>query len=445
MEDKLKKCFAFARLKDNMIVHKEKVSMEVQLKKDMVEFCLWLAHADKKIDRQELVTIGRTLDIRLDDEFKALMEEVKEKGDKYLDNVPLSVEYFAQVDKIENPNSEWLTSARFLYKTFKQMGCILIACNGCQLSVEVDALNRFCDRIIRYIVDIEQKDTCMDFVKQKAIQKQKSEEVEDLMEKTNTILEDVNTLIGLNNVKQEISNLVNLLLVYRYRADRGLKNPPLAMHFVFTGNPGTGKTTIARRIAEIYKELGLITTGQLVEVDRSALVAGYVGQTSEKVNEVVNRAMGGVLFIDEAYSLVSNSENDFGQEAIDILLKKIEDNREKFVTIVAGYPKEMEEFLNSNPGLRSRFNKSIHFEDYSIEELYMIFEKMCGEYDYNVKETAKPVLINKLEGMINKPNFANARDVRNYFEQVVNRQANRVMRMGISDGEQLQIIAEDDL
>lgn len=445
MEEALKKCFAFGKLKDSIIVHKDKNNMEEQLKRDMVEFSLWLANADKKIDRQELVTIGRTLGITLDDDFKILMEKVKENGDKYLDKIPLSIDYFAQVDKIENPNSEWLTSARFLYKTFKKMGCIIIACNGCHLSVEVDALNRFCDKIIQYIIEIEQKDTCMDFVKQKAIQKQKKEETEDLMEKTNTILEEVNSLIGLENVKHEISNLVNLLLVYRYRADRGLKNPPLAMHFVFTGNPGTGKTTIARKLADIYKELGLITTGQLVEVDRSALVAGYVGQTAEKVNEVVERAMGGVLFIDEAYSLVSNSENDFGQEAIDVLLKKIEDNRDKFVTIVAGYPKEMEEFLESNPGLRSRFNRSIRFDDYSVEELMSIFERMCGEYDYQIAENAKLTLISRLEQMVLKPNFANARDVRNYFEQVVNHHANRMMQIGLSDSAQLQTIDEQDL
>ena len=450
MEDLLKQCIGFAKAKNNILLQKniikeKDLSLEEQLKQDMLEFALSMGYADKELDVKELLTIGKILDEEVDDNFKVLMEKVKEDSDVFLKKIPKSIEYFIEIDRLENSATDWLNNTRFLYKTFKQIGCVIIACNGARLSIEVAKLNNFCEMILRHIMDIESSSGCMNFQKEKNEKKEKEEANQDFLDKINELLEDVNSLIGLKNVKKEINNLANLLLVYKFREEKGLKNPPLAMHFVFTGNPGTGKTTIARKIAEIYKELGLLSSGQLIEADRSRLVAGYVGQTAEKVHKVDKEAMGGVLFIDEAYTLVSHSENDYGQEAIDVLLKLIEDNRDKFVTIVAGYPNEMEEFLNSNPGLRSRFNKKIEFEDYTVEELMAIFEKMSLEYDYHLSIPAKAVLEDRFKGIINNKNFANAREVRNYFEKVVNSHANRVMQVGISDCNQLQLIDVADL
>lgn len=262
------------------------------------------------------------------------------------------------------------------------------------------------------------------------------------------LLEEIDGMIGLDGVKKEIHNLVNLLQVQRMREARGLKYPVMSNHLVFTGNPGTGKTTVARKIASIYKCLGILENGHLVETDRAGMVAGYMGQTAEKVNEVAEKAMGGVLFIDEAYTLSNyKMEGDFGQEAIDTLLKIMEDKRDNLVVIVAGYPTPMEEFLDSNPGLRSRFNKHIQFEDYSVSQLNEIFHLMCESQDYKVAPDAENELLLNIGQMVagSKDNFANAREIRNYFEQVVSRQANRIMTQSSDDMDYLITIEKEDL
>ena len=262
------------------------------------------------------------------------------------------------------------------------------------------------------------------------------------------ILSEIDGMIGLDGVKKEVHNLVNILQVQKLRMERGLKFPLMSNHLVFTGNPGTGKTTVARKIAEIYKCLGILETGQLVETDRSGMVAGYMGQTAEKVNELVEKAMGGILFIDEAYALTNNKQDgDFGQEAVDTLLKAMEDKRDNLVVIVAGYPEPMEEFLDSNPGLRSRFNKHIQFEDYTASQLNEIFESMCQSQDYVIAESAKNDLLMTIGQMVADAgeNFANAREVRNYFERVVTRQADRIIREQCSDVDALMTIEKEDL
>jgi len=221
---------------------------------------------------------------------------------------------------------------------------------------------------------------------------------------------------------------------------------------VFDGNPGTGKTTVARIIAEIYKNLGVVSKGHSVETDRSGLVAGYVGQTALKVQQVVETALGGVLFIDEAYALTGKSDSDFGQEAIDTLLKLMEDNRDDLVVIAAGYPKLMDEFLVSNPGLRSRFNKRFHFVDYTGEELQEIFVSMCGKNDYVLSPESEYVSAAHFESLVEKVKntsraayFGNAREVRNFFEKTVANQANRMAALSNPSKSTLQRIELVDL
>ena len=267
------------------------------------------------------------------------------------------------------------------------------------------------------------------------------------VEKETDPMEDLNALVGLDNIKKDVANLINLVKMQKMRRDRGLKSVPVSLHLVFSGNPGTGKTTVARILARLYKQIGVLSKGQLVEVDRSALVAGYVGQTATKTQEKIKEAMGGILFIDEAYTLVKKEGNDFGQEAIDTLLKEMEDHRDDFVVIVAGYTKPMEDFINSNPGLKSRFNKYMYFEDYTKDELLTIFQGFCDKYQYQLDESAQKAVSEKLEQMTSekKENFANAREVRNLFEKIIIKQANRIGAMENSEEmpEISLILAED--
>ena len=256
-----------------------------------------------------------------------------------------------------------------------------------------------------------------------------SVEKEQISNALETLLQQLQSLIGLNEVKQEVSTLVNLLKLQSMRKQHGLPEIPMSRHLVFVGNPGTGKTTVARILAKIYHQLGILSKGQLIEVDRSGLVAGYVGQTALKTQEVIRSAMGGVLFIDEAYTLAkSDSSNDFGQEAIDTILKAMEDHRDDFVVIVAGYPDSMKAFINSNPGLKSRFNKYIYFQDYTPEELLDIFKSQCKNAGLMLEDGASEIAFDYLQNVYEHrdSNFANGRSVRNYFERVLSNQANRL-------------------
>lgn len=238
----------------------------------------------------------------------------------------------------------------------------------------------------------------------------------------------LNDLIGLASVKDEITKLANFIKIQQVRESKGMKTPEISYHCVFTGNPGTGKTTVARIIASIYKDLGILKKGHLVETDRSGLVAEYVGQTAVKTNKIIDSALDGVLFIDEAYSLVQGAKEDFGQEAISTLLKRMEDDRNRIVVILAGYSTEMKEFIDSNPGLQSRFNRYIHFPDYNANELRQIFLLKARKNQYTLNEEALTVLDDVLAKAVEHKdkNFGNARFVRNIFEKSIQNQAMRL-------------------
>ena len=264
-------------------------------------------------------------------------------------------------------------------------------------------------------------------------------------EKIEDLLAELDSYIGLGVVKEEVHNLINMVQVYKLRQQHDLPTTDMSLHMVFTGNPGTGKTMMARMMARIYRSLGILSKGQLVEVDRSGLVAGYVGQTALKTQKVIEKAMGGVLFIDEAYALNGRSENDFGQEAIDTILKAMEDHRDDLVVIVAGYTDLMDRFIHSNPGLESRFNRFLLFDDYTTDEMVEIFRMQCKKGCYQLTEEAQPLIRDYIAEESADDSFGNARGVRNLFEHVLVAQNNRLATMEKITREDLMTITADDV
>ena len=273
-------------------------------------------------------------------------------------------------------------------------------------------------------------------------------EEENPRENIEDLKKELSGYIGLTTVKEEVDQLINWIRVEQMRKEHGLPTSELTLHMVFSGNPGTGKTMIARLMARIFHSLGILSKGQLIEVDRGDLVAGYVGQTAIKTKEVIEKAMGGVLFIDEAYALTNRGENDYGGEAVDTLLKAMEDHRDDLIVIVAGYIEPMEKFLHSNPGLESRFNRFIDFPDYTLEEMLAIFDMRCEGAGYTVDEKARKALSDLIdqESKADVKGFGNARGVRNLFETAIARQADR---LGEYEGEitrdMLMLLAEEDI
>ncbi|MBR4533256.1 MAG: AAA family ATPase [Bacteroidaceae bacterium] len=260
--------------------------------------------------------------------------------------------------------------------------------------------------------------------------------------------QELDELIGLNDVKAEVHSLSNFVKLQQQRQEKGLKTPKMSYHLVFTGSPGTGKTTVARIVARMYKDLGILKSGHTVETDRSGLVGEYLGQTAVKTNAIVDSALNGVLFIDEAYALVPESGGrDYGEEAISTLLKRMEDDRDRLVVIIAGYTNEMKRFIDANPGLQSRFNRYINFPDYTAEELAQIFHLYMKKNEYTLSPAGEEMLNERLNYTVDHKtrNFGNARYVRNVFEKSIQNQADRLAGQKGLKTEQLMQLNENDL
>ena len=430
----------------------ETPSLSSQLNRDLAILGAHLAEDDGRVDAHELDFIRETLGYGTD---APIIQGIAKRAAPAPapSKVPGVFKYavLADAGRKLNPDPFSRQSSMILYDTFKAFGTGVLALRSADVG-HADA-----GLLTAYLARIE------DMLREYAVWRPGSQKTYRTVEpdldaqvaqvregELEEQLAELAALVGLEGVKRQVNTMVALIQVQRMRTELGLKSAEISHHMVFLGNPGTGKTTVARMVANIYRLLGVLRRGQLVEVDRSGLVRGYVGQTASRTQEVIDEALGGVLFIDEAYALtVGKGENDFGQEAVDTLLKAMEDHRDDLVVIVAGYTDLMERFLDSNPGLRSRFGTTIFFDDYTANELFEILEQMLNKQEYRLSRAARVKAHALIEGRVAaKPaNFANARDVRNLMERAIGNHATRVAGMEQAKGSKaiLSTIEAEDL
>ena len=413
-------------------VRTENRDLKTQLRNDLALFGAYLAEADGQVAAGELEFIRSTLEY---DEQAPVIQGIRNRKSPTgmpSGGVPQSLKYAVLSDAGNRlrPDPYQRQASMYVYDTFRVFGKTLLSrSEGTPSDADIQCLTAYLarmeDMLREYAVWRSGAQKSYQVVEPVVNAQSPEEQKHDLDE----ALAELAQLVGLEGVKRQVNTMVNLLQVQRMRADQGMKVAEVSKHMVFTGNPGTGKTTVARLLARIYKALGVLRTGQLVEVDRSGLVRGYVGQTATRTQEVIEQALGGVLFIDEAYALtVHKGENDFGQEAVDTLLKAMEDHRDDLVVIVAGYTDLMEAFLDSNPGLRSRFATTIRFADYSADQLLDILLINLAKQEYQLSTAAEKRAWEMIKARVaHKPdNFANARDVRNFMEHAIANHAVRV-------------------
>ena len=428
------------------------LSLKDILRVEFLKFSAYLVDADGRIDEQELACIKKHLNFSMTAGSLKAFKKNEGVNSSFQTTIPQVLKHFVLADAKKTIDNDPFShqKAQILVDTYSLFGQTLISCHDTDRTDE-QPITHFTDYISMlesFLKEYGMLKTSRDKLFKPASPSATKEVNINDTETVEKILEDLNQLVGLTQVKDEVNRLVNLIRVQKLRKERGFKNISSSKHMVFSGNPGTGKTTVARMIGKIYQNLGVLSKGQLIEVDRSSLVSGYIGQTATKTQEVIDKSMGGILFIDEAYSLtVNKGENDFGQEAVDTLLKAMEDYRDDFLVIVAGYPEPMEEFLASNPGLKSRFNKFIHFEDYTSKEQLSILEGLCKQQEYHLSEEAAEYAETFFEKRAaNKPeNFANARDVRNFMEKAIANHASRIVSIEDASDKILTCIEKADL
>ena len=405
---------------------------------DLLSWLSYLGLSDDNITDNELEFINLLLDL------DCSRQDIESLGKSDLPQLPISFRLLGEYDQFQRYlDYDSVSFCDFLLKVFKLVGGFFIAVDG---DVETDIQKIYEGYIITLTSELN--GYAPELSKADIKIKSPTKTVEKAEKTIDDYLEELNRLVGLDKVKKDVNSLINLVQIRKIRQERGIKQPAMSLHLVFSGNPGTGKTTVARILSKIYHEIGILSKGHLIECDRSALVGGYVGQTAIKTQEVIQNALGGILFIDEAYSLASSSENDYGQEAINTILKAMEDHRDDLIVIVAGYPALMDKFLSSNPGLESRFNKFIYFDDYDDTQLYEIFMLMCEDASLKLDEMADEYLRQYFKKMYEtrSKNFANGRSVRNFFEEVITAQANRLApKKDITDEELNTLTYEDFL
>lgn len=418
-------------------------SLRDNLKKEFLHFLIYISMIDERYGEQEKAFIKKKLGFEVSALMAADIKNRNMLGAGYIIKMPETFKYFILANaghKIKNDRYD-NKEARTLAESYRKLGQEYLAANTESTEVEINVLSSYC---VMLDENLKAYGLLQPDYKSVAIQADAGEKEQSADE----LIAELNSLTGLTAVKEDVNALINLLKIQKMREQMGMKQTSVNKHLVFMGNPGTGKTTVARLLAKIYKAIGAISKGHLVEVDRSGLVCGYIGQTATKTAEVIESALGGVLFIDEAYTLTNGKgQGDFGQEAVDTLLKGMEDHRDDLVVIVAGYTELMEEFLDSNPGLRSRFNKFINFEDYTAEEEVEILINNCKKQEYMLSrdalEEARRFFTDRVA---DKPEgYANARDVRNYLEKAISNQATRIVGLKDVDKNILAMLEKEDL